>query len=355
MGSNNIKVGIYKEHLGGLHKDYLERYEKILQHNDIDCVWLDASQADFWQKVAQLDFFIYHWEHYDAPRQLANTLLPIIEQEMGISCFPNRATCWHFDDKIKQYYLLRHHGFPMTESNIFWEKADALQWVETASFPQVFKLKSGAGSSNVILVKDKDHARRLINKMFSRGLRSGKILDKGSLMVRDFNPYLELRRRVGDVLRKWRGEYKQLFWQINKGYVLFQKYLPDNKYDIRVSAIGNRAFAFRRLNRDNDFRASGSGAIDYAVDQIDMTAIKIALTITRKMKFQSMAYDFLYSEEGSLEICEISYTYVDSAVYNCPGYWDADLQWHEGHFWPQYCVLQDALSLRGLVQPREER
>jgi len=351
MESNNMKVGIYREHLGGLHKGYLERYEKILKHNNIDCIWLDASHIDFWKNVARLDLFIYHWEHYDAPRQLANTLLPVIEQEMGIKCFPNQATCWHFDDKIKQYYLLRHHNFPMVESFIFWEKSVAMHWLETATFPQVFKLKGGAGSSNVILVKDADHARKLINKMFGRGLKSGKIIDKGSLMVRDFNPYLELRRKIGDVLRKLRGEYREIFWQIDKNYVLFQKYLPNNKYDIRISVIGNRAFAFRRLNRASDFRASGSGSIDYSVEKIDMDAIKLAMAISTQMGFQSMAYDFLYNEQKELEICEISYTYVDSAVYNCPGYWDTDMQFHEGHFWPQFCVLQDALKAANIIQP----
>ena len=82
-----------------------------------------------------------------------------------------------------------------------------------------------------------------------------------------------------------------------------------------------------------------------------MQAIQIAFEISQKLQFQSMAYDLLYNENGGLEICEISYTYVDSAVYNCPGYWDSDLKWHEGHFWPQYLVLVDALKQKSLDQP----
>lgn len=352
--SSDITVGIYKESWGGLHLKYLERYEQILKHNNIKCIWLEASAKDFWELVATLDLFIYHWEHYDAPRQLATILLPLIEHEMKIPCFPNWATSWHFDDKVKQYYLLKHHGFPITESHVFWEQDAALKWLDTASFPQVFKLKGGAGSSNVILVKNKDHAQRLISKMFGGGLKSGRIIDKNSLLVRNFNPYRELRRIVGDCLRKCRGEYRPLFWQIDKGYALFQKYLPNNRFDLRVSVIGNRAFAFRRFNREDDFRASGSGLIDYDTSQIDMQAIKIAFAISHKHRFQSMAYDFLYNEKNELEICEISYTFVDKAVYNCEGYWDQKMNWQTGHFWPQYLVLTDALAMEELKQPELE-
>jgi len=67
--------------------------------------------------------------------------------------------------------------------------------------------------------------------------------------------------------------------------------------------------------------------------------------------FQSMAYDFLYNKEGTAWFCEISYTYLDTIIYDCPGYWDLNLNWREGHYWPQYFQLMDALNLPDLKQP----
>ena len=61
-----------------------------------------------------------------------------------------------------------------------------------------------------------------------------------------------------------------------------------------------------------------------------------------------MAYDFLYDENKKPAFSEISYTYQDVAVRNCPGYWDSDLNWNEGHYWPQYFQLMDALNLPDL-------
>ncbi len=346
-----MKVGIYKQHLGGWHRAYLQRYEKILHSNSIECIWLNASKPDFWGKVAQLDLFVYQWEHYDSPRQIAPSIIPIIEYEMKIPCFPNWQTSWHYDDKIKQYYLLKQHGFPVIESYIFWQKTEALKWLKAAQMPVVFKLKGGAGSNNVILVHSKTNGNRLISKMFGKGIKSGKILDRNSLHMKFFQPYKRFWRFGGNLLRRIRGKYEPFFWQTDKNYVLFQKFLPNNLFDTRVSVIGNRAFAFRRFNRAHDFRASGSGNIDYDVNQIDMRAIQIAFEISKKFYFQSMAYDFLLNEKRNFEIAEISYTYVDKAVYDCPGFWDEDLNWHEGHFWPQYLQLMDALKLPDLKQP----
>ena len=346
-----MRVGIYKQHLGGLHPAYLKRYEEILNLNGIECIWLEASRRDFWEKVTKLDLFIYQWEHYDRPRQIAQAIIPIIEYEMKIPCFPNWETSWHYDDKIKQYYLLSQHGFPIIDSYIFWEKAEALRWLKSAQMPVVFKLKRGAGSNNVILVRNGSNAKRLVSKMFGKGIISGRISDKSSLRLKYFNPYRKLRRLCGDILRRIQGEYEPLFWQIDKNYVLFQKFLPNNLFDTRVSIIGERAFAFRRFNRKNDFRASGSGDINYDKDQVDKRAIQIAFKISEQLNFQSMSYDFLINEEKELEICEISYTYVDYAIYDCPGFWDRNLNWHEGHFWPQYFQLMDALRVPGLKQP----
>ena len=53
----------------------------------------------------------------------------------------------------------------------------------------------------------------------------------------------------------------------------------------------------------------------------------------------------------SFSVTEISYVYKDYMVYDCPGYWDTNLQFHEGHYFPQYCMLMDLLNMPDLKQP----
>jgi hypothetical protein len=153
------------------------------------------------------------------------------------------------------------------------------------------------------------------------------------------------------VLRYFRGEDPYPYWQRDKNYAYFQEFMPNNTYDTRVTVIGDRAFAFRRMTRPNDFRSSGSGILSYDIDKIDQRFIEIAFQISNKLGFQSMAYDFMYGPNGEARFCEISYDYLDTTVFNCPGYWDSKLDWHEGNFWPQLFHLSDALGIPDIKQP----
>ena len=126
---------------------------------------------------------------------------------------------------------------------------------------------------------------------------------------------------------------------------MFQKYLSNNTFDTRITIIGDRAFAFRRFVRENDFRASGSGKIDVNPDKIDTRCVEIAYSVSKKLNFNTMAYDFIYDKEKKPWINEISYCFVDSAVQSCPGYWDEKLNWHKAQCWPQQYQLEDFLEL----------
>jgi len=298
-------VGIHKNSYEGLDK-YAKVFETILDYNGIETERLDISDVDFWGKVRQLDLFIYRWNYCDDHHQIARSIIPIIERKLGIKCFPNIITCWHYDDKIKQYYLL-----------------------------------------NIVLIKSARGARRIIKRMFGKGILP-TYSGFGDVQNWFLRSYFNLRHSVG---QKLRGGQRSPFWQVHKDYVFFQKFLMNNDYDTRITVIGDRAFAFRRLNRVSDFRSSGSGRIDYDMDKIDLKFVSKALEISQALGFQSMAYDSLYDENRDISFCEISYTYVASAVYHCPGYWDKELRWHEGHYWPQYFQLVDILGLPDLKQP----
>lgn len=343
-------VGIHKELYGKFSRS-LEIYEEILSFNNIDHIRMDSSDINFFDQLRNVQYFIFRWTQYDDYHQQAKTILPIIENVFKKGCFPDQNTCWHYDDKIKQYYLLKSSGFPVVDSYVFWNYRKAINWMKNAQYPVVFKLKGGAGSTNVILVKSFKSGRKIVRKMFQKGVKNQKIGSRDALQNKYFNLGKKVRRIGGDILRFIRGEDPNKFWQIHKNYVYFQKYLPENKYDTRITTIGDRAFGFIRYVRPGDFRASGSGLIDYDINKIDSRCIEIALEISKHLKFQTMAYDFIFDGKGNPKICEISYNYLDNAVFNCPGYWDEKLNWHRGHYWPQYFHLMDLLKSEDLQQP----
>jgi len=330
-----------------------QKYEEILKINNIPFEIVDINDADFWEKIKSSDLFIFRWFHFDNDRMLARAIIPVIENNLNLRLFPDYNTCWHFDDKIKQYYLLSSAGFPYTDSWIFWDRSRASEWIKNAKYPLIFKLKGGAGSNNVIKVENIDQARTLIRIMFGKGVTSGHLPVRNSIYRRSMFITLEYNFRLilKRIVRTFKGQDVTPTWQKHKNYILFQKYLPKNDFDTRITVIGKRAFGFRRINRLNDFRASGSGNLDHDNSKIDLRCVELAFKISQELKFQSMAYDFLYNEDGGIEICEISYSFQDKAIYYCPGYWDQELNWHEGHFLPQYCQLSDLLSMPELIQP----
>lgn len=292
---------------------------------------VDVYRADILNQLKGCQGFM--WRHAHAPpqmRQIARRLLPVIEWELGLVVYPDQHTCWHYDDKIAQAFLLEAADIATPKTWVWFEKESALEWSRNADYPMVLKLWAGAGSTNVGLVHDALEASRWIERLFVRGVAS---LD---------GRRATLRQRV---VKGWRalltGDGDQL-QDLHRDYALFQEFLPGNNYDTRITVIGERAFGFRRFNRENDFRASGSGNIDHNPAAIDPAFIKLAFDAAEKLKTQSCAIDGLWRGEQPV-IGEISYTYASWAVHDCPGHWDSKLDWHEGQMWPEEAQVADFL------------
>lgn len=352
LGECALLIGIYEtKGPNGNDLEAIKSYEDILRFNNIQYVRLRVEQPDFWARVRELSLFIMRFTIIESNLQLKSDILPIVEREFGVTCYPNQSMAWLYDDKVRQAFAMIAHGYPMTKAWIFYEKRAAFDWAKQANYPVVFKLKGGAGSTNVILVKSYKQASALIRQMFGGGVYPESFKALGLVRFKHFNLYREIHHLGGNIYRWSKGLDKSPFWRPHKNYAYFQKFLPNNDHDTRITIIGERAFAFRRLVRENDFRASGSGKIDYDTSKIDMRFVELGFVISQKMGFKCMAYDFLENEQGEPEICEISYAFVSSAIYDCPGYWDRELNWHGGHFWPEHLHLMDALGLPELKLP----
>src|SRR5690606_2429857 len=82
-----------------------------------------------------------------------------------------------------------------------------------------------------------------------------------------------------------------------RGYAYFQDYIPNNDSDIRIIIVNNKAFGIKRMVRKDDFRASGSGSIDYSLENIDKGCLEIAFQVNQKIQSQSIAFDFIFDRD----------------------------------------------------------
>lgn len=265
---------------------------------------------------------------------------------MGIKTFPNRATRWHFDDKVAQKYLFESLNLPHVESFVFYSKLDAKRFVKKCSYPLVYKLRRGAGSANVKLVQNEADSQKHIELMFNTGVNSSanplKNFDQKVRVARKVrNPFFVLKKTY-NYLKKSRRE--KALGNREKGYVYFQKFMPNNDFDTRIIVVGQVAFGIRRFNKDNDFRASGSGKISYDTDKIDLRCVESAFEATKRIGAQCLAYDFVYDQNNVPKIIEICYAFSMKAYDQCEGYWDRDLNFHRTEFNPQYLMIENLLA-----------
>jgi RimK-like ATP-grasp domain. len=327
---------------------FSDRWIAYCQENNIPYKIVNCHSSDIIGQIKDCDGLMWHWSHGDYQAQNFARQLIFSIGKMGIKVFPNYDACWHYDDKVGQKYLLEAINAPFAPSYTFYDKDEAIKWIEKAQYPKVFKLRGGAGSLNVKLIRNKNAAKRIVRKAFNKGF---PLVDK----TFGFKQRLWVLRRdknIKAIIHVIKGLIRFAYppegiglLPTQKGYVYFQDFIPKNDFDDRVVIIGNKAIAIRRYNRDGDFRASGSGLIKHNSDLFNRNTIKTAFDVAKQIGSQSLAFDFVYDEIGSPLIVEISYAYAMGAAYdNCPGYWDADLKWHEDDVNPQRYIIEDFIN-----------
>ena len=338
-----MKIAIHQQ-LGS----FSERWIPHCKENNIPFKIVNCYDSDIIDQLKDCDGLMWHWSHNDYRAQNFARQLIISVEKMGINVFPNSNNCWHFDDKLGQKYLLEAINAPIVPSYAFYDKKTAIEWASQTSFPKVFKLRGGASSINVQLVKNKKQAKKLIRRSFGRGFASFSryegLKDRFWRLKRDKN-FTALVHILKGFIRLLHPKNGSSLLPRQKGYIYFQDFIPNNTCDDRVVIVGDKAFAIRRQNRKNDFRASGSGIIHHNKDLFNIKIIKIAFDISKKIKTQSIAFDFVYDEKQNPKIVEISYAYSMGSLYdNCPGYWDNNLDWHVAKVNPQIFILEEFIK-----------
>lgn len=332
---------------------YCNKFLKLLVRNEIPHTLIDPNSASLLDDIRGCSKIIFRHTQGDSDPKIYDNVYYIAHNIYGIECFPDYNTFWPYEDKIREYYLLKSHNFPIIDSRIFWNYSPADAFLKNATFPIVAKLPKGASSSNVVIVKSVVEGQKIIKQVFSGGVRTSHLSNKSNLLTYKKENLFRTGKAIARIMLIRTGlmadktAYPE--WQIQKDAILFQKFLPGNFFDTRVTVIGNRALAFRRFVRKNDFRASGSGLIDHDPSKIDQRCLEIAFSVSKKLKFSTMAYDFIFDQDCVPQINEMSYCFVDTAVEACPGYWDDKLVWHEGRNWPQYYQLKDFLKMDDLM------
>lgn len=318
---------------------FSDRWIAYCKQESIDYKIVNCFDNDVIHQLEDCDALLWHHSHGIFEDVLAAKKILFALEHAGVKVFPDFKTAWHFDDKVAQKYLLEAIDAPMVPSYVFYSKKEAIEWANQTTYPKVFKLKGGAGSANVKLVKTKSECIQLINLAFGKGFKQfdgkGYFLDT----IKKYQSGTKSLKQVGKAFGRMliSTEYAQNM-PPERGYAYFQEFIPNNEYDIRVVVVGNKAASEKRYVLYGDFRASGSGLFNY--ESVDVKIVQTAFKVAKLLKLQSVAFDFILDSYGNELIVELSYAFGTKGISNAPGYWTEDLQFHRGNFVPQYWIIE---------------
>ena len=313
---------------------FSDRWIRYCKEKGVAYKTVDCYDNNIIAQVQDCDGLMWHFHHAKPEDWLiAKPLLYALAAKPGFRVFPDFNTAWHFDDKISQKYLLESVGAPLVPTHVFVNESDAREWAGSATYPVVFKLRAGAGSVNVSLVRSRSGAERTIRKAFGRGYRHDSLVPLREVLQKVREGRASKSALLGAVGHLFIPTGFSRVHGRERGYVYFQEFIPGNDHDIRVVVIDGKAFAIKRLVREGDFRASGSGHILYDRELFDEGTVALALETAEKMGSQCAAFDFVY-KAGAPMIVEMSYGFSPDGYDRCPGYWDRSLRWLEGPFDP---------------------
>jgi glutathione synthase/RimK-type ligase-like ATP-grasp enzyme len=334
-----MKIGIHNTK-----GSFSERWIAYCDANSISYKLVDCYRSDIIQQLSDCDALMWHFNHKGPKESKFAKQLLFSVQSSGKKVFPDFNTAWHFDDKVAQKYLLESIEAPLALAYVFYSKKEAREWAAQTTFPKVFKLRNGAGSDNVRLVKSKNEATNLIKNAFGKGFKQ---YGTWSNLKERYRKYRLGKTNLWDVIKgiiriAYNTEYARVTGR-EVGYIYFQDFIPGNDCDIRVIVVGDKAFAIKRLVRKNDFRASGSGSILYEKKHFNNETVRLAFEVSEKLRVQCMAYDFVYLGSKPL-IVEISYGFAKEGYDACTGYWNKDLTWSDGKFNPCGWMVADLIE-----------
>lgn len=203
--------------------------------------------------------------------------------------------------------------FPVIETFISHSAPEALEKIQQLDYPLVTKVPVGAGSLGVELVKNAGEADAIVRQAFSP---------------------------VG------RTVYWPYFRQ--KDYIYFQKFTPNEGYDLRMIAVGNKVLGYYRDVPKGEFRASGMGIVRKGTLPDD--AVQLAMDMIKKLDLVIAAIDMLRDSNGKFHIIEMSpliqvdtpgQLHVDGVpgayVFNSSG----KFAFEPGKFWIQELALKE--------------
>ncbi len=285
----NLLVGISVN----TYKNWVDEYVNATNLAGVEYLLIDFCRSD-WMEIALKCNIIIWRVHLNDYQTLADARIkiPLLELK-GVYCFPNSRAVFDYDNKVIQYYRMLELGMPQPQTIVSSSLEEIENLAPSLKYPLVEKKPHGAGSVGVRLIESP-----------KTGLRSARrMLDQKDGTINLFHRVINYIVRAA--LPNLCNRYTTLLWQ---------EFLR-SEFDIRCAVYGNGFISvFKRNNRPNDFRASGSGIWE----TMELNEVKRVYDFIKKHHYKLNvpfnAYDLICRGDDYV-VLEYSYAVMLSSVY----------------------------------------
>ena len=99
---------------------FSDRWVEYCQSKGIDYKLVNCFDSAIIEQLKDCQYLLWNWDLSYKGSLDARTVIMAAEK-MGLKVFPNVSTCWHYDDKVAQMYLLQSIDAPLVKSYIFYD------------------------------------------------------------------------------------------------------------------------------------------------------------------------------------------------------------------------------------------
>ena len=294
-----------RDHDSGLWIKACEKHADLIEYDNINLTkhnWLTQISAN------DYDYFLAKPPGLSEPfKRLYDERIFILAHVLNKPIFPSPEEIYIYENKRFFAHWLEARELPHPQTWIYYDKDDALLFLNEYTFPLVAKMNIGASGNGITMIKNKNQAEKYIKDAFSRGIyaRTGPKLSHGRILQRLWRKLThpgELKERL--------NTYKAVAQSPQKGFVIFQQYIPHN-FEWRVVRIGDSFFAHKKLKSGE----KSSGSLLKKYENPPKELLDFVKKATDRLSFYSQAVDIFEMDDGVFLINEMQCIFGQSDSY----------------------------------------
>jgi len=225
----------------------------------------------------------------------------ILSQLLNYKIFPTYKEMIIYENKKMLSYYLGAINIPHPPTYIFYNKNEAIEYLNNSEYPVVMKSSIGASGTGVFICKSLKEAKGYVSKAFSK--KGIPMIIGPNRITGNIIKWIKKAIRNPKYARQRIATYSTISKGRTKNFIIVQEYIQHN-YEWRTARIGDSYFAHQKVKYKD--KCSGTKGINYVNPPLEL--LDFVRKICTENNLYSVAIDIL-KDNNSYLVNEIQIIY----------------------------------------------